>query len=236
MSILSVTSLGSPTQNPALDLAGFRFAIDWILDYSAANIPSPTSIAEQFFVSQRQLQSIFWSPVVVQHFYSIIAFPFWSFNANNFGSMEESGTGITPNLPKEFYVTASVSVPHSKIVISTAMFSIFLTLQVILHLFIWGVFAWLCIKRPLLPAITSYPLFDFAFKTTCKPVRLRETQHYYHLSPPSTLPTGRLGASDGDVLSILENCTHTLRSDDDLVRLEDQNQQRLAPATRLTTR
>ncbi|KAL3440759.1 hypothetical protein BJX65DRAFT_314491 [Aspergillus insuetus] len=167
MSILSVTSVGPPTQDPTLDLDDFRFALDWILDYNASNLPSPTSIAEQFFVSQKQLTSNYWSPILVQTFYSIIAFPFWCFNANNYGNMEDSGTGITPHLPEDFYVTASVSVPHSRIVISKTMFSI-LTLQVILHLFIWGVFAWLCIKRPPLPAISSYPLFDFSFKVDCK--------------------------------------------------------------------
>jgi hypothetical protein len=150
--------------------------------------------------------------------------------------MEDSGTGTMPHLPEEFYVTASVSVPHNRIVISKTMFSTFLTLQVILHLFIWGVFTWLCIKRPPLPVITSYPLFDFAFKTNCKrySARLMEGEPYY-LHPGSTLPTGILEASDGDVLSILENCTYTLRSVDELVHMDHQSQQRLVSATRLTT-
>jgi hypothetical protein len=57
MSLLAVTSVGPPTQHPTLNLDDFRFALDWILDYSASDIPSPSSIAEQFFISPTQLQS-----------------------------------------------------------------------------------------------------------------------------------------------------------------------------------
>jgi hypothetical protein len=231
-----VTSVSPPTQHSTLNLDDFQFVLDWILDYSASNIPSPSSIAERFFISPTQLQSSYWSPMLVQTFYSIIAIPFWAFSANNYGNMEDSGTWITPHIPEEFYVKASVSVPHSRIFISRTMFSIFLTLQVILHLFIWSVFSLLCIKRPSLPAISSYPLFDFAFKVNCKryPVRLIDGQHH-HLCQPSALSTEMLAASDGDVLCILENCSYTLRSGDELVRLDHQSQQRLVSATRLTT-
>ncbi|KAL4872465.1 hypothetical protein BDV12DRAFT_162248 [Aspergillus spectabilis] len=79
------------------------------------------------------------------------------------------------------------------------------TLQAILNLFIWAVFAWLCITRPPLPEITSYPLFDFAFKARLK----RDTagvnagkDQFYQLVSQGVPPAGVLGASDGDVLSV----------------------------------
>ncbi|KAL4756288.1 uncharacterized protein BDW70DRAFT_164642 [Aspergillus foveolatus] len=237
MSIISVTSTGQPTQIPTLDLINFRAALDWILNFDAANIPGPTSIAEQFWSGQGQLGSVYWSPILLQTFHSIIAFPFWFFNANNLGNMEGYGTGITPNLPPEFYVTASISVPHSKIVISSSMFSIFIAFQAIMHLFIWSVFAWLCIQRPPLPVITSYPLFNFAFKAYDKRgSKVVRRDQGYHLVSHGVPPAGILGASDGDVLNILEHSVHTLRPDNEMLRLTDnKTQQQLQFSTRLAT-
>ncbi|KAL5343520.1 hypothetical protein BJX70DRAFT_394076 [Aspergillus crustosus] len=227
MSIVSVTSSGPPTLNPSLDLENFRAAIDWILDFNASNIPSPTSIAQQFFSGRDQLQSAYWSPILIQTFHSILAFPFWFFNPNNFGNIEGYGTGITPNLPPEFYITASVAVPHTKIIISTAMFTTFLTLQVILHLFIWALFAWLCITYPRLPVITSYPLFNFAFKARLKlDITSPGRDQFSQVLGKGIEPSKIIRASDGDVLSILEYCTHTLRSTNkDLPLTGNQSQQ-----------
>lgn len=237
MSILSVTSAGQPTQISTLDLDNFRTAIDWILNFDGANIPSPTSIAQQFWSGQGQLGNAYWSPILLQTFHSIITFPFWFFNANNLGNMEGYGTGITPNLPQEFYITASISVPHNKIIISTAMFSIFIIFQAIMHLFIWSVFAWLCIQRPPLPVITSYPLFNFAFKAHDKRGSLvgRRDQGYQTVSH-SVPPADVLGASDGDVLNILQHSIHALRSDNKILHpTNNKIQQQIQSSSRLAT-
>ncbi|KAL4744267.1 hypothetical protein BDW72DRAFT_199769 [Aspergillus terricola var. indicus] len=237
MSILSVTSAGQPTQISTLDLDNFRTAIDWILNFDGANIPSPTSIAQQFWSAQGQLGNAYWSPILLQTFHSIITFPFWFFNANNLGNMEGYGTGITPNLPQEFYITASISVPHNKIIISTAMFSIFIIFQAIMHLFIWSVFAWLCIQRPPLPVITSYPLFNFAFKAYDKRGSLvgrrdQGCQTVSHRVPPADV----LGASDGDVLNILQHSIHALRSDNKILHpTNNKIQQQIQSSSRLAT-
>ncbi|KAL3477935.1 hypothetical protein BJX99DRAFT_256904 [Aspergillus californicus] len=234
LTIISVTSASPATQISTLDLENFRAAITWILDFNAANIPSPTSIAQQFYSGSQQLQNTYWSPILLQTFHSILSFPFWFFNPNNLGNMEGFGTGITPNLPTEFYITASIAVPQSKIIISTAMFSTFITLQVILHLFIWAVLVWLCATRPVLPAISSYPLFDFAFKARFK----RDTKggagnskdQLYHLLSSGVSPAGVLGAGDGDVLSALENCSHTICERNEVLPLtgdQDRSQDRL---------
>ncbi|KAL4877496.1 hypothetical protein BJY04DRAFT_222054 [Aspergillus karnatakaensis] len=247
MSITSVTSSSSPTQLNTLDIPTFRAAISWILDFNASNIPSPTSIAQQFYSSQSQLQNTYWSPILIQTFHSLLAFPFWFFNPNNLGNMEGYGTGITPNLPAEFYTTASVAVPHGKIIISTAMFYTFLTLQITIHLFIWSVLAWLWITNPPVPEITSYPLFDFAVKTRLKAGHSGNgigiggggdnmEDQYHHLITQDVPPAKIVGASDGDVLSLLEGCTYTVRSGDEVLSLAGSKAElEIRPALRTST-
>ncbi|KAL4872464.1 hypothetical protein BDV12DRAFT_193554 [Aspergillus spectabilis] len=88
MSIMSVIISSPPTQNPSLDLEGFRAAITWMLHFKAANIPGPTSIAQQFFSGEGHLQRTCCSPILIQTFHSILAFPFWFFNPKNLGIIE----------------------------------------------------------------------------------------------------------------------------------------------------
>ncbi|KAL3493909.1 hypothetical protein BJX62DRAFT_234763 [Aspergillus germanicus] len=243
MSLISITSAGPPTQNTALDLEGFQAAIRWILDFNAANIPGPTSIAQQFFSGKGQLQNAYWSPILTQTFHSVLAFPFWFFNPNNLGNIEGYGTSITPNLPPEFYTTASVVTPHSRILISPVMFSTFITLQAILHVSIWAAFVWLVLPRPpSLPEITSYPLFNFAFKTRLKRdtagMSTGKCQIYQRLSQGGPPAKVILAARDGDVLSMLEHCTITLRSNNEVLPLiGNKSQQSLPvqPSTRPST-
>ncbi|KAL3481487.1 hypothetical protein BJX99DRAFT_253411 [Aspergillus californicus] len=213
MSILSVASSSAPIQHPALDIDSFRAALTWILDFNASGIPAATSIAEQFWSSQEQLKSIYWSPAIMQTFHSLITFPFWFFNANSLGNIENQSRDISPNLPPEFYTTASIATQHYKIVISNAMFAIFVTLQCTLHLFIWIIFIWLCFQRPLLPVITSFPLFDFAFKTTYTQdtVGRKEAGDRVHQLASQSVPlAGVLSTTDGQALSALKPCTHFL--------------------------
>ncbi|KAL4994396.1 hypothetical protein BDV10DRAFT_189064 [Aspergillus recurvatus] len=217
MSIVSVTSSSPPKQTPSLDIASFRAALTWILDFNSSGIPPATSIAQQFYSSQEQLKSRYWSPDLKQTFHSLLAFPFWFFNANNLGNVENHGQGISDHLPPEFYTNASLATSHSRIIISPAAFFAFIVLQSILHLFIWSVFVWLCFKRPSLPAITSYPLWNFASKAIVKrrdPFSGKGSQAY-RLGFPVP-PPGILGAKDGDVLSSLEHCTHFLHTGDKL--------------------
>ncbi|KAL4876794.1 hypothetical protein BJY04DRAFT_222803 [Aspergillus karnatakaensis] len=213
MSILSVASLDAPIQQPVLDIDSFRVALSWILDFNASRIPAATSIADQFWSSQEQLKSVYWSPVITQTFHSLIAFPFWFFNANSLGNTENQSREISPSLPPEFYTTASLATQHYKIVISNAMFATFVALHCTLHLFIWIMFLWLCIKRPSLPAITSFPLFDFAFKTTYTRNTVERKQadgRVYQLASQSLPLAGVLSITDGEALSALKPCKHFL--------------------------
>jgi hypothetical protein len=65
------------------------------------------------------------------------------FYANGIGNIDEDWGQRGENLPPEFYTTASIAIPHDRIIINTAMFLIFVLLQGAVQLFIWAVLAWL---------------------------------------------------------------------------------------------
>ncbi|KAL4939924.1 hypothetical protein BDV06DRAFT_197802 [Aspergillus oleicola] len=221
LSILSTTSSGSPVQNPTLDIENFRAALTWLLDFNASNIPAPTSIAEQFFSGQEQLKDPYWYASLAQTFHSILALPFWFFNPNNPGNIWNPGRELNGNLPPEFYTTASVATQHYTIIINTAMFLIFVALHSLLHISICAVFAWLCIKRPSLPVISSYPIFDFAFKTMYqrKTSAGNKRDPIYQLVRQNFPSAGIWMVNDGETLSALKPCTHFLRTGNDAFSL-----------------
>ncbi|KAL2802357.1 hypothetical protein BJX63DRAFT_116104 [Aspergillus granulosus] len=231
MTILSVSSLDTPTQDPSFDLEAYRAAIGWILDFNSAIIPPPTAVAANFWNGQTQLGNTYWSGELRQMFQSILVFPLRMFNANGIGNIDEDWGRISENLPPEFYSTASIATPHSRIIINTAMFSVFILLQAVLHLFIWAVFAWLWVKRPALPVITSYPLFDFAFKT-----RYKGRSQAIPKEQPTRLPSGLLRANDADVLSILQGGRHFLRTEDERLGLLTCQSRKQAPGSDTSSR
>jgi hypothetical protein len=102
--------------------------------------------------------------VFSQNFQSILAFPFWLFNANNYGNTALQVQQIIPVLPVEFYTEASIVAPYIKIKFDWGMFIIFLVLQGLAISFVWAVLLWVWFAVKGLPATSSYPLFDFAFK------------------------------------------------------------------------
>src|ERR1700712_2421615 len=85
--IFSVSDLGKPKLDPEVDLVAFRQAIDWLLDFSPANIPATSSIVQFFWSGQPQIDNRLWAELY-NTFQSILAFPNWLFNANNFGNIE----------------------------------------------------------------------------------------------------------------------------------------------------
>jgi hypothetical protein len=227
MTILSVTSIDSPVQNPSLDLDAYRAAIAWILDFNSAMIPAPTAIAAYFWNGQTQLSQTYWSAELKQIFQSILAFPLRMFHVNGVGNIDEDWGRISENLPPEFYTSASIAIPHDRIIINTAMFSIFVLLQGAVHLFIWTVLAWLWIYRPGFPVITSYPLFNFAFKT-----KYKGRNHVAAKREEVKLPNGPLEAGDRDVVLALQGTRHFLRTENErLALLSNDSQQQRAVAT-----
>ncbi|EEP79552.1 predicted protein [Uncinocarpus reesii 1704] len=198
-SITSISNLGKPIRNPDIDLVGYKAALGWLLDYKAANIPATSSIAEHFWSTQAQLGNEYWSRELYQTFQSILAFPLWKFNPNNFGNTELSAQNITASLPPEFHTKASIASPYTRILVNRSMFIAFMVLQLLVLSVIWTVILWLAITHPILPEISSYPLFDFMFKT-------RYTAPF---DPPSAHETSDtsleplLETDDKDILSVL---------------------------------
>ncbi|EXJ61433.1 uncharacterized protein A1O5_11749 [Cladophialophora psammophila CBS 110553] len=116
-SILSIDEITDPMQDTDLDVEGLKNAFAWLFNFSAAGIPAPASIAQYFWTVQDQLESEYWSIEPYQTFHSILAFPFWLFNPNNFGNVQLEARNIVAGLPPEFYTNASIGAPYEKIVV-----------------------------------------------------------------------------------------------------------------------
>ncbi|KIW23718.1 hypothetical protein, variant [Cladophialophora immunda] len=164
-SILSVDNVDVPVQVTNLDIEGLKEAYTWMFNFSAAGIPAPSSIAQYFWTVQDQLENAYWSIEPYQIFQSILAFPLWQFNPNNFGNVQLDAQNIVAGLPEDFYTTASIGDPYDKIVVDRPMFILFCTLQSIVLGLAWTVLIWAWMTNPDLPEISSYPLVDFAMKT-----------------------------------------------------------------------
>ena len=164
--IRSVLDVGEPTINGNLDLPSYRLAMGWLLDFNASGIPAPSSIAGVFWTSTDQLSSSYWSNELYNVLQSLLAFPIWQFNSNNFGNTQLKATEIVSGLPPEFYTTASITKPYTRIVINHYMFMTFLVLESAMLALIWLVPIWLWASPRRLPKTSSYPLIDFAFKSS----------------------------------------------------------------------
>ena len=118
LSVLSVEEVDAPIQDMHIDIDGLMEAFAWLFNFSSAGIPAPSSIAEYFWTVRGQLESPYWSVEPYQIFQSILAFPFWQFNANNFGNTQLNAQDIVDGLPPDFYTTASVATRYDKIVVN----------------------------------------------------------------------------------------------------------------------
>ena len=164
-SILSVSQISPPAHIVDTNINAIRQALHWLLDYSSAGIPATTSIAQHFWSAQGQLENDLWSIEFYQVFQSILAFPFWHFNPNNYGNTQLTTNEIASNLPREFYTTAAIVSPNTQIRVNKTTFTIFALLEGLIITFVWLALlaTWLIAKR--LPEISSYPLLDFSLKT-----------------------------------------------------------------------
>jgi hypothetical protein len=147
-------------------IAQYKAALGWLLDYEAAGIPAPSSIIEVFWSARNDLDSPFLDSHTLQLFQSILAFPVWLFNANNFGDPRRRKKEISPDLPPEFYTTADIIAPYQKIKFDPLILELFCVFQGIVLVFVWAVFLWAIVVAKTLPMVSSYPLFDFAVKPT----------------------------------------------------------------------
>lgn len=165
--IVSVEDTSTPVLYEDVDLIAYRDALRWLLNYTAANIPAPSSIAESFWSSTKQLQNPSSYGILKQNFQSIVAFPFWFFNSNNDANFNLVSNTHEILMPNQFYTTASIVEPYVMIKFNEAMFILFITLQAFAIIFIWALLFWVWLQQTSrLPEITSFPVFDVTYKTT----------------------------------------------------------------------
>ncbi|KAI1868845.1 hypothetical protein JX265_006824 [Neoarthrinium moseri] len=195
-SIVSTNSLSEPTQLVDLDLPSYKLALTWLLNYTASNIPPPSAIIQSFWTSQTQLATPSTQGLLMQSFQSILAFPYWLFNGNNYGNLDLRLREVIDSLPPDFYTRACVVAPYRKIQFKYGMFIIFIVLQGTALVFVWATLAWVWVAAGAkggtnLAKTTSFPLFDVAFKSDYKG---------YHGNPRDLL-----WADSSDVLSLTQD-------------------------------
>lgn len=149
---------------PPIDVTAYRMALNWLLNFTAADIPAASSIAANFAVPSEQNPDLSKDGVLSRNFQSILAFPLWLFNDNNWGNTALKTNTITTTLPPEYYTVAAVVAPYGKIGFDRTMFYLFIILQGLVLVFIWAVLIWVWIRSTTLPYISSFPLFDAGTK------------------------------------------------------------------------
>ena len=165
----SSTSINTTT--PEQELQAYRTALHWLLDFSSSNIPPPSSLVELFWTASLQLSSPSTSTgILSQNLHSLLVFPFFLFNANNWGNLQTKQNETVEGLPQEFYTTASLVQGYDKVKFDSGMFILFLGLQGVAVVFVWGVLVWVWFGgkgggKGRLPDISEFPLYDGAFKT-----------------------------------------------------------------------
>ncbi|KAK4443151.1 hypothetical protein QBC34DRAFT_311616 [Podospora aff. communis PSN243] len=174
LTILSLSNLSPPTLLPfnTSSLNAYRSALAWLLDYPQSGIPAPSSILEIFWSQQHNLHDPHADGVVLQNFRSLLAFPVWLFNANNYGNTEvKRDSVLNENLPEEFYATAAVVKPLVKLKFDPALLFTFVVLQAVVLVLLYGAVIWLFLPwggRGERFVVTAFPVVDFLFGAEAK--------------------------------------------------------------------
>ncbi|KAK1750897.1 hypothetical protein QBC47DRAFT_88788 [Echria macrotheca] len=166
LTIIEVSDLtdARPISLEASEFEAYRSVLAWLLDYAAADIPAPSSIVENFWSAGHQLQDAYSNALLQRNFRSILLFPAWLFQANNYGNDGLDERVIDENLPAEFYTAAAVVRSYTKIKFDPVMTFLFVGLEGVVLVFAWAVLGWVVVVYRTLPEISSFPLFDAAFK------------------------------------------------------------------------
>jgi hypothetical protein len=168
LTIMDLSGLSPPERRKVTDedVSSYTSALSWLLDYSAAGIPSPSSPIELFWSNSPSLNDTFVDGVLLQSFRSILAFPVWFFNANNYGNANLSAKILNPNLPEGFYTKAAIVSPHVKLKFDSVLLIVFVALEGVVLFFLWGGLLWIRLPRSSDEnfTISSFPIFDFLFK------------------------------------------------------------------------
>ncbi|KAI4864525.1 hypothetical protein F4820DRAFT_448962 [Hypoxylon rubiginosum] len=161
---LNTEALSSPIRVDNIDLPAYKLALDWLLNYTAAGISAPSSIVSNFWIAADQLRDPLTYGILLFNFQSILVFPFWLFNANNWGNTALQSQTIIDTLPSEFYTRTSIVAPYTKLRFDSGMFYLFVALQGSAIIFTWGVLLGVWFQPRIFPMLSSFPLFDVAFK------------------------------------------------------------------------
>lgn len=116
-SVISVQELDTAVQEMELDIENLKLSFSWLFNFSAANIPAPSAAAYYFWALGDQLSDEMWSIEPYRALQSLMAFPFWHFQENNYGNVRLQRNGITPGLSSEFYTTAAIGSPYLQIIV-----------------------------------------------------------------------------------------------------------------------
>jgi hypothetical protein len=152
------------TPDSELDMDGFKQALNWILEFDKAGIPSMSSIGEDFWSGQAQLPNTCWEQELTTTFEGILAYPIWFINWVNLGNPSLSARVMATNLPEEFYTTATIANPYRKVELSSPFTIAFLVLECIVLLSVTISVVWLCVWTNAFPKLTSFPHIDFLLK------------------------------------------------------------------------
>ena len=166
LTIVEISRLSTPRKVAISedDIKGYRAALAWLLDYSKAGIPAPSSIVEGFWSSRDKLGESTIDGILLQNLRSILAFPVWLFNANNWGNSGVQGDKLSAFVPAEYYKTASIVKPYVKLKFDPTILVLFVVFQGGVLIFLWGLWAWTTVVVRKLPVVSSFPLYDFTFK------------------------------------------------------------------------
>jgi len=169
LTITGISDLTPPIPIPMTvsDVAAYKAALSWLMDYSAANIPAQSSILEIFWDNQGSLSGTYTDGILLQNFRSILAFPIWLFNANNYGNTALNKAELNVGLPTEFYTGAAVVSPLVKLHFDSTLLKVFIVLEGVVLLTLWVALLWLFPPWSSGASffISSFPAFDFLFKT-----------------------------------------------------------------------
>lgn len=138
-SIIDISNLSPPALITDLDITAYRAALTWLLNFTAADIPAPSSIAENFWAASDQLSEPSTYGPLLQNFHSILIFPFWLFNANNYGNTDLQEQQAITSLPPGFYTQASVVELYFQIRFDRTMCIKFIILHGLAMVFSWAV-------------------------------------------------------------------------------------------------
>jgi hypothetical protein len=169
MTIMAISDLGSASQVSDLDLTALKKVVNWLLDYKASDIPVTSSLAFRFWSSTIDFTTPFWAIDPYRTFTGLLALPMWFFQANNYGNPDMAAASpdkMVTYLPREYTTIAHISRPYNKIKINPTMLTAYVLLTLLALAFSWIVILVILIRQKPSPRTSSYPLIDFAGKTS----------------------------------------------------------------------